>query len=151
MGDQVPQEIQVRILLAVRQVHLNNLQGVQQWDSKVRSLYTMASGLVNDGIESLRRYGWIQAALDVPQQSILRRVGPFIKPTSSQSTEPKPSKDKGSTWALSSAHNVERKRRSRGKGRKIRGLSPHPLPPPVSAPPRTSTLVPEEQPGVFGS
>ena len=105
----------------------------------------MASGLVNDGVESLRGFGQIQTALDVCHQSILRRAGPFIKPTSSQTTTPKPSKDKGSTCALSSAHNVERKRRSRGKGRKIRGLSPHPIPP-VSATPRTSTPVPAEQP-----
>ena len=56
MGDQVPQEIKAKILSAVRQAHLNNLQRVQQWDSKVRSLYTAASGHVNDGIESLRGY-----------------------------------------------------------------------------------------------
>ena len=75
-------------------------------------------------------------------------AGPFVKPTSSNSTT-KPSKDKGSTCAMSSAYNVERKRRSRGKGRKIRGLSPHPTPPPVSVPPRTSTPVPAERQAVF--
>ena len=53
MGDQVPQENQAKILLTVRQAHLNNLQRVQQWDSKVRSLYTTASGLVNNRIESI--------------------------------------------------------------------------------------------------
>ena len=30
MGDQVSQEVQTRILMAVRQAHLNNLQRVQQ-------------------------------------------------------------------------------------------------------------------------
>ena len=105
----------------------------------------MASGLVKDGVETLRGYGRIRTALDVRQQSILRRAGPFVKPAPSQSTLNKPGKDKGSTCTLSSAHNVERKRRSRGKGRKIRGLSPHPIPP-VSATPRTSTPVPAEQP-----
>ena len=68
MGDQVSQEVQTRILMAVRQAHSNNLQRVQQWDSKVRSLYSAASGLVNDGVESLRGYGLIQTALDVCQQ-----------------------------------------------------------------------------------
>ena len=53
IGDQVRQEIQARILMTVRQAHLNNLQRVQQWDSKVRSLYTAASGLVNDRVETL--------------------------------------------------------------------------------------------------
>ena len=38
MGDQVPKEIQNRILTAVRQTHTNNIQRVQLWDSKVRSL-----------------------------------------------------------------------------------------------------------------
>ena len=108
----------------------------------------MASRLVNNGVESLRGYGQIQTALDVRQQSILRRLGPFVKPAPSQTTVPKPSKDKGFTCTLSSACNVERKR-SRGKGRKIRGLSLHPIPPTVSAPPRTSTPVPAEQPIVF--
>ena len=148
MGDQVPQKIKAKILAAVRQAHLNNLQRVQQWDSKVRSLYSAASGLVNNGIESIRGYRQIQAALDIHQQSILRRACPFVKSPSSYFTD-KPSKDKGSTCAVSSAYNVERKRRSRGKGRKIRGLSPHPIPPPVSALPRTSTPVPAEQPIVF--
>ena len=70
IGDQVPQEIQARILMAVRQAYLNNLQGVQQWDSKVRSLYTAESGLVNDRVETLRGYTQIQTALDV-RNSIL--------------------------------------------------------------------------------
>ena len=62
MGDQVSQEVQSRILTAVRQAHLNNLQRVQQWDSKVRSLYSAALGLVNDRVETLRGYRWIQTA-----------------------------------------------------------------------------------------
>ena len=109
----------------------------------------MVVELVTYRVETLKGYRQIQTALDVHQQSILRKAGLFVKPTSSNSTEPKPGKDKGSTCALSSAHNVERKRRSRGKGRKIRGLSPHPIPPPVSALPRTSIPVPAEQPIVF--
>ena len=119
----------------------DRLEQVQLWDSKVRSLYSAASGLVNDGVETLRGYGWMQTTLNVHQQFILRRAGPFNKPPSSNSTVSKSSKDKGSTCAVSSAYNVKRKRRSRGKGRKIRGLSPHPTPPPVSAPPRPPTSV----------
>ena len=40
IGDQVSQEVQTRILMAVRQVHSNSLQRVQQLDSKVRSLFS---------------------------------------------------------------------------------------------------------------
>ena len=57
MGDIVPQEIQTRILAAARQSHANNQEMVQLLDSKIRSLYTAASGLVNDGVETLRGFG----------------------------------------------------------------------------------------------
>ena len=40
IGDQDSQEVQTRILMAVRQVHSNSLQRVQQLDSKVRSLFS---------------------------------------------------------------------------------------------------------------
>ena len=39
MGDQVPQEVQVRILQAVRQAHNNNLKKLRVRNSKVRSLF----------------------------------------------------------------------------------------------------------------
>ena len=68
MGDLVPHEIQIRILMAVRQSHSNNLQMVQFLDSKIRSLYTAASGLINNRVETLRGYGWVQTTLDVCQQ-----------------------------------------------------------------------------------
>ena len=67
IGDQVSQEVQDRILMAVRQTHTKNLEKVQLWDSKVRSLYLAALGLVNDGVETLRGYWGIQTALDVRQ------------------------------------------------------------------------------------
>ena len=106
-------------------------------------------GLFNDWVESLNCYERIQTALDICQQSIVRRVGPFVISTSSNSTHLKLRKDKVSTCTLSSAHNMERKRRSRVKERKIRGLSPHPIPPPVSVLPRTSTPVTAERQIVF--
>ena len=99
MGDQVSQEVQNRILTAVRQTHDNNLEKLQFWDSKVRSLYSAASGLVNDGVETLRGYGRIQTALDVCLQSIMRRAGPFYKPPSSTSSS-KPGEDRGSSCTV---------------------------------------------------
>ena len=77
MEDLVPQEIQSMILLAARQSHANNQEMVHLLDSKIRSLYTVASGLVNDGVETLRGYGRVQTALNVCQQSIMRKSGPF--------------------------------------------------------------------------
>ena len=65
MGDQVSQEVQDRIFTAVRQTHTNNQKKMQLWDSKVRSLYSVGLGLVNDWVETIRGYGWIQTALDV--------------------------------------------------------------------------------------
>ena len=57
MKDEVPLEVQTRILPAVKQSHANNQQMVQLWDSKARSLYTVAARLVNDRVETLRGYG----------------------------------------------------------------------------------------------
>ena len=51
MGDQVPQEVQAEILRAVRQTHVNNLEKLRAWDSKVRTLYLASLGLINDGVE----------------------------------------------------------------------------------------------------
>ena len=87
----------------------------------------------------------MQTALDVCHQSILRKSGPFVKPTSSLAATIKPGKDKAITCAMSSASNVAKKKRSRGIGRKIQGLSPHIIPSPVSAPSATSKTVPAAQ------
>ena len=110
----------------------------------------MASGLVNDGVETLHGYGRVQTALDVLQKSIVRKSGPFVKPSSSKAAT-KPAKDKAVTCAMSSAINAPKKRRCRGRGRLIKGLSPHVNPPPVSAPLATSTPVPAVQSANFGS
>ena len=49
MGDDVSPEMKTMILMAVRQSQANNQQMVQLWDSKAKSLYSAAAGLVNDG------------------------------------------------------------------------------------------------------
>lgn len=129
MKDEVPQEVQTRILIAVKQSQANNHQMVQLWDSIVRSLYIAAAGLVNDGVETLRGFGKMQMPLDMHQQSILRKSGPFVKPRSSLAGV-KLYKDKGISCTLSSANNVAQMKRSKGSGRKTLGLPPQtPLPP----------------------
>ena len=55
-----------------------NRDKVQVYDSTLRSLYKAASGLVNDGAETLRGFGQAYTALDVRQHSIIRRMGPFV-------------------------------------------------------------------------
>merc|ERR1711873_118491 len=111
MRDQVSQEVHSRILQAVKQMHVNNLWKLQIWDSKIGSLYSPGSGLVNDGVESYRGYGRIQTALDVHQQSIVRRAGLFIKPPSSTPFTSKPSLPIGKALA-----DLESKRKTKGKG-----------------------------------
>ena len=54
MGDWVPQDIKIRVLIAARESYTRNQEKVQTLNSKSRSLYTAASGLVNDGEETLR-------------------------------------------------------------------------------------------------
>ena len=103
---------------------------VQLWDSKAKSLYSAAAGLVNDGVETLRGFGKMQTALDFCQQSILRGSGPFVMPPCASLAAVKLYKDKGINCAFSSANNVAKKKRSKGSGRKTQGLPPcNPLPP----------------------
>ena len=77
MGDSVPQEFKNKVLITARESHTRNQEKVQTLDSNIRSLYTSASGLVNDGVETLRGYGRVQTALNIRQQSIIRKSGPF--------------------------------------------------------------------------
>ena len=112
MGDEVSPEMKVMILMAVKQSQANNQQMVQLWDSKAKSLYSAAAGLVNDGVETLRGFGKVQTALDVCQLSILRKSGPFVKPSSSLAGV-KHYKDKGITCAMASANNVAKKKGAR--------------------------------------
>ena len=128
--------------------HTRNCERVQNLDSIARSLYTTAIGLVNDSMEAIRGYGKVVAALDVRQQSILRKSGPFVKPTTSKSSS-KPGRDKTISYAMSSATSAAKKKRSRGKSRKIQGLLPHAAPPPFS-PSATSTPAPAASPVCYG-
>ena len=65
MGDSVPKDIKSRVLIAARESHARNQEKVQTLDSKIGSLYTTASGLVNDGMETLSGNGRVQTALDI--------------------------------------------------------------------------------------
>ena len=58
-----------------------NCRQVLALESKFRSLYTMAAGLVNNSTEAIRGYGRLASSLDVWQQAILRKSGPFLKAT----------------------------------------------------------------------
>ena len=114
---------------------------MQALDSTIRRLYEAASGLVNDGVETLRGYGLVQAALDIQWQSILRNYGTFIRPNTSQA-DPKPGPmDRPAFCARSLSTNAPKKKKSRGKGRKTLGLPPHPICPPLSPKPELTSLL----------
>ena len=68
----------------------------------------MASGLVNEGMEALYGYRKVLTALNVHQQSILRKSGPFVNTTASKAAT-KPSKDKATTCARSLAVNAAKR------------------------------------------
>ena len=89
IGNSVNPETKERIMNAVNQSLASNRDKVQVLDSTIRSLYSAASRLVNNGAEILRSFGLVKTALDVRQQSIVRKAGPFAKPASSVA-EPKP-------------------------------------------------------------
>merc|ERR1712112_480075 len=81
MDSTIPQEVRERIHLAVEMSHQENVRRVQALDQKFRGLYTTVSGLINDSMEAIRGYRKVASALDIRQQVIIRRSGPFIKPT----------------------------------------------------------------------
>ena len=95
-------------------------------DSTVRDIYSIAADLVNDGMEVTRGYEKLVSALDVWQQQILRKCGPFVRPTTSKASKPQGGKP---TNAVSSATGMDKKKRSKGSDRKSLGLPPHTAPP----------------------
>merc|ERR1712112_609065 len=133
----LPEDVRERILLAVEETHQGNLQKVHALDQKFRSLYTSAAGLVNDAMETFRAFGKVTAALNIRQQFIVRKSGPFVRkatPPSRTGKQLKPGAKPVPAAAVSSAQAALKKKRSRGKGRKIQGLPPRPNPPPAPAP-----------------
>ena len=49
----------------MEEVHTRNMERVQLLDNVVREVYSIAAGLVNDGMEVIRGYGKLATALDV--------------------------------------------------------------------------------------
>ena len=118
------------ILSAVWQSQTNNYQMVQLLDAKARSLYSSAIGLVNDGVKTLKRFGRVQSALDIRQQSILREYGPFVRKPLNSLAGVKLSKVRSTTDAMPSANLKAKKKRRRGSHRKTKGIPSHNLLPP---------------------
>ena len=63
--DTVPENIGRRVLLKIEEVNTRNLERVQNLDSRVRDIYSIVAGLVNDGMDVTRGYGKLVSALDV--------------------------------------------------------------------------------------
>ena len=95
--------------------HTLNCERLQALDYKCRSLYSSGVGLVNDGMEAIRGYGWLVSALNIWQQAILRKSGPFIEATTSKSSKPK---NIAISSAVSLTADAAKKKRSRDSSRK---------------------------------
>ena len=63
--DTVPEDLRRRVLLEIEEVHSRNQKRMQNLDSTVRDIYSIAAGLVNDGMDVTRGYGKLVSALDV--------------------------------------------------------------------------------------
>ena len=66
--DIAPQDTKGRVLHTMKEVHARNMERVQLLDHVVREVYSIRAGLVNDGMEVIRRYGKLATALNVWQQ-----------------------------------------------------------------------------------
>ena len=71
------QDTKGRVLHTMKKVHARNMERVQLLDHVVREVYSIRAGLVNDGMEVIRRYGKLATALNVWQQQLLRCLGLF--------------------------------------------------------------------------
>ena len=144
--DKVPEEVSGGILHHMEEVHTRNMERVRLLDNVVQELYSILTGLVNDGMEVIRGYGKLATAL-------LRKCGSFVRPASIQKNSTKASKPPGGKLpsnAVSSAAGAAKKKRSKGSGRKAQGLPPHIMPPPFKPQPaRISTPAPERPKVVF--
>ena len=114
MDSTVPKDVRERIYLAVEESHQENLQRARAMDQKFHSLYTITEGLVNDSTEAVRGFGKVAAALDIRQQFIVRKSGPFVKPTPPKAggKQLKPGAKPVPKNAVSSAQNANKKQRS---------------------------------------
>ena len=65
IGNPIDQWVKERIFIKVKQSHDKNQMKVRALDSIIRKLYEAASGLVNDGADSLQNYGLVHAILDI--------------------------------------------------------------------------------------
>ena len=66
--DIASQDTKGRVLHTIKEVHTRNMERVQLLDHVVREVYSIGAGLVNDGMEVIRRYGKLATALNVWQQ-----------------------------------------------------------------------------------
>ena len=115
-------------------------------DKKFRDLYTVAAKVVNDVSEAGNGYRRVAMALDLRQQVIVRKSGPFVKATTSAAPvrvrQLKPGSHPVPSCAQSLATQAKKKNRSRGRGRSALGLPPHPAPPPRQPSPAPSHQAP---------
>lgn len=83
LTETIPEVAKGRVLHCMGEVHARNMKKVQLLENLVREIYSIAAGLVNDGMEVIRRYGKLATALDVRQQQILRMCDYLSGPTPS--------------------------------------------------------------------
>ena len=88
-------------------------------------------------MEVTRGYEKLVSALDVWQQQILRKCGPFVRPTTSKASKPQGGKP---TNTVSSGTCMDKKKRSKGSDRKSLGLPPHTAPPSFKNQPSTTSM-----------
>ena len=70
--------------------------------------------MVNDGVKTLKRFGRVQSALDIRQQSILREYGSFVRKPLNSLAGVKLFKDKSTTDALPTTNLKASKQRRKG-------------------------------------
>ena len=120
----LPDDIWLRITKAVKDSQDENARCVQAWSSMLdgpfRSVYSVSVDLINGVIENLRAYGKLVGALDLRQQTLIRRSGPFLRLSSAQlcggNTNSKV-KEKGALQGPLAKSTASQKKKVRNKGK----------------------------------
>ena len=84
----IPEDTKLQITKAVQNTHNENIHRVQTWssmlDGQYRAVYSVSADLINGVTENLRAYGKLMGALDLCQQTLIRRSNPFLQPSAAQ-------------------------------------------------------------------
>ena len=79
---EIPEDTKLQIAKAVQDTQDENTRRVQSWsstlDGQYMAVYSASADLINGATKNLRAYGKLMGALDLRQQTLISRSGPYL-------------------------------------------------------------------------